>query len=390
MNKRVIFIGGGASSLVNAVLLKKEEPSFDIFIIEKDKKLGKKLSATGGGKCNIAPLKDNPYVYNLDSIDLVTSLFKEYPLDKYLGLLEKAGIATKTIKDYGYYPIHESAPQVVKNLYHQINKLGIKVIYDEFVDYESSSNKVTVKLKEQTLETDYLIIATGGLNGDMSRIFNKHNVITTQIKPGLCPIKVKENVTKLFGCRFEAFITLLYKKNTVKQLYGEVLFKKDGLSGIPLLNISSSIARRKDEYKNDDFQISIGLPKDLDINIMGMSIEETLLTLFKEEYANYLMEKHHFDRKEIIDSSNQSKVLKVISDERFTFDSLYDFKDAQVTIGGVSLGEIDKKFSLRNDKNIFVVGEVLDVDGICGGYNLRFAITSGFKAIASILNRQKR
>ena len=128
MNKRVIFIGGGASSLVNAVLLKKEEPSFDIFIIEKDKKLGKKLSATGGGKCNIAPLKDNPYVYNLDSIDLVTSLFKEYPLDKYLELLEKAGIATKTIKDYGYYPIHESAPQVVKNLYHQINKLGIKAI----------------------------------------------------------------------------------------------------------------------------------------------------------------------------------------------------------------------------------------------------------------------
>ena len=84
MNQKVIFIGGGAASLTSAVLLKKEEPSFDVIIVEKDKKLGKKLSATGGGKCNVAPLKDNPYVYNPAAIEMVESLFDEIPLFSYL------------------------------------------------------------------------------------------------------------------------------------------------------------------------------------------------------------------------------------------------------------------------------------------------------------------
>ena len=83
-NKKVVFIGGGAASLTSAVLLKKEEPSFDVIIVEKDKKLGKKLSATGGGKCNIAPLMDNPYSYNFQAIEMLEKLYKDIPLDHYL------------------------------------------------------------------------------------------------------------------------------------------------------------------------------------------------------------------------------------------------------------------------------------------------------------------
>ena len=388
MNKKIVFIGGGASSLINAVLLKKEEPSFDVVIIEKDKKLGKKLSATGGGKCNIAPLKDNPYLYNREAIDLVESLFNDYPLKDYLNLLEQIGLDTKAIKDYGFYPIHESAPQVVKNLYHQINKLGIEVIYDEFIDFSINEDKVIIQLKEQTLEADKLVIATGGLSEEMRKVFESHKVEVSKTYPGLCPIRVKENVLPLFGCRFEAVITLLYKKNVYRQLYGEIQFKKDGLSGIPILNLSSLIAR-EDNFKNGDYQISIGLPRNFEPNILGKSIEEALFMLFKEEYVNYLIDKHHLKRKELIDLTIEKEILKIIYDERFTVDSLYDFKDAQVTIGGVSLREIDDNFALKKYRNVYVVGEVLDVDGVCGGYNLRFAITSGFKAVASILKTIK-
>ncbi len=385
MNQKVIFIGGGAASLTSAVLLKKEEPSFDVIIVEKDKKLGKKLSATGGGKCNVAPLKDNPYVYNPAAIEMVESLFDEIPLHDYLNILESIGLDTKAIKDYGFYPIHESAPQVVKNLYHQINKLGIKVIYDEFVDYSEKDGRVLVELKEQFLEADKVVIATGGLNEDMRHIFESHGVITTKTYPGLCPIKVKEDVSNLFGCRFEAVITLLYKKNIVRQTYGEVQFKKDGLSGIPIFNLSSLISR-EENFKSGDYQISVGLPDNFEINILGKTIEEALFMLFKEEYVNYLIEKHKFNRKELIDLSLEKKLLSIIHNEPFTVDSLYEMKDAQVTIGGVSLGEIDQNFALNNNKNIYVVGEALDVDGICGGYNLRFAITSGFKVVFELLN----
>ena len=386
--KRVVFIGGGASSLTSAVLLKKQEPSFDVIIVEKDKKLGRKLSMTGGGKCNIAPLNDNAYVYNVRAISLLEKAYQEYPLDHYLGLLASIGLETKTIKDYGYYPVHESAPQVVKNLFHQINKLGIKVIYDEFLDYQNKGNEIIVTLKEQELKTDYLIFATGGLSSEMKNVFASHNIEATNTYPGLCPVRTKENVSSLFGCRFEAIISLLYKKNIVKQYYGEVQFKKDGLSGIPVLNLSSLISRRmlEEDVNINDYQISIGLPKDWIPSLREKTVEESLLMLFREEYTSYLIKNNSLNNKQIVDEQLENKLSKIIRDERFTIASLYDFKDSQVTVGGVSLDQINADFAVKNSQNVYIIGEALNVDGICGGYNLRFAITSGFLAITSIIN----
>ena len=389
--KRVVFVGGGASSLVSAVMLKKIEPSFDIAIVEKEKKLGRKLSMTGGGKCNIAPLKDNAYVYNTSAISLLEKTYTDIPLNRYLEILASIGLETKTIKDYGYYPIHESAPQVVKNLYHQINKLGIKVIYDEFIDYKNDKGLITVKLKEQSLETEYLLFTTGGLSNEMRNVFEKHNIEVTKTYPGLCPVRTKENVSSLFGCRFEAVITLYYKKNIVKQYYGELQFKKDGLSGIPVLNLSSLISRKmlEEDVNINDYQISIGLPKDFIPILLGKTVEEALLSLFREEYASYLINKHNLNSKDIIDETLENRLSKIIRDERFTVASLYDFKDSQVSVGGVSLNQINTVFALKNEKNVYIIGESLNVDGICGGYNLRFAITSGMIAVDSILEKAK-
>ena len=384
--KKVVFIGGGASSLTSAVLLKKNDPSFDVIIVEKDKKLGRKLSMTGGGKCNIAPLRDDVSVYNNPS--LLEKIFKEVPLDRYLELLSSIGLEIKTIKDYGYYPTHESAPQVVKNLYHQINKLGIKVINDEFLDYDSKGNEIIVRLKEQELKADYLLFATGGLSSEMKSVFLSHGIEVTETYPGLCPLRTKENVSSLFGCRFESVITLYYQKNVVKQYFGEVQFKKDGLSGIPVLNLSSLISRKMLEEKVNinDYQIGIGLPKELIPSLKGKTIEESLLMLYREEYASYLIKSHGLNSKQIVDEQLENKLIKIIRDERFIVSSLYGFKDSQVTVGGVSLNQINGDFALKNSQKVYILGEALNVDGICGGYNLRFAITSGFLAVASIIN----
>lgn len=389
--KKAVFIGGGASSLVASIYLKKLDPSFDVTIVEKEKKLGKKLAMTGGGKCNIAPNRDDPYVYNASAIKMLESMYKEIPLKRYLEILEEVGIMTKTIKDYGYYPIHESAPQVVKNLYHQINKLGIKVIYDEMLDYEYVDNKIVIKLNEQIVEADYLLLGMGGLNKEAKQLFESHHIKVSKLYPGLCPVKVKENVNALFGTRFEASITLWYKKNIVKVYYGEVMFKKDGLSGIPVLNLSSLISRKMiiENADINDFQISVGLPRDLIGDFTGKNVEEALLSLFRESYADYLIKKHNLNGKDVIDIELNKKIVKMVSNEYFNVSSLYDFKDAQVTVGGVILNQINEGFALKNEKNTYILGESLNVDGICGGYNLRFAITSGLFAVNSILQTQK-
>ena len=379
--KKVVFIGAGAASITSAVLLKKREPSFDITIVEKDKKIGRKLSMTGGGKCNIAPLKDNPYVYNCPNF--VEALFKDIPLKEYLSLLEEIGISTKAIKDYGYYPVHESAPQLVKNLYHQINKLGIKIIQDEFIDFVEKDSKVIARLKSQEIEADYLVLSTGGLTPVMKDVLDRHNVEVSKTLPGLCPIKVKEDVSTLFGSRFEAYVSLLYKGCLVKKYYGEVQFKKDGLSGIPVLNLSSLISRKmiEEDININDYQIQIELPKELVGDLSKITIEEASYMFLREEYANYIINKHHLNKKDLVDSS----IMEILLSERFTVSSLYDYESSQLTVGGVSLDQIDNNFALKKNNHIFIVGEALNVDGSCGGYNLRFAITSGFKVISSLL-----
>ena len=380
---KIVFIGAGAASVCSAVLLKKREPSFDIVLVEKDKKIGRKLSMTGGGKCNIAPITDDSSVYNESSISLIENLLKDIPLDKYLSLLEEIGVHTKVIKDYGYYPVHESAPQVVKNLYHQINKLGIKIIQDEFIDYVEKDNKVIAKLKSQDVEADYLVLATGGLSPELRDVFNKHQINVAKTLPGLCPIKVKEDVSSLFGSRFEATISLLYKGREIKKYYGEVQFKKDGLSGIPVLNLSSLISRKmiKEDINLNDYQIQIELPNEVVGNPSKMTIEEFSYMLFREEYANYIISKHSLNKKDLVDSST----IKTLLSERFTVSSLYGYESAQVTVGGVALDQIDNNFVLKKNSHIYIVGEALNVDGSCGGYNLRFAITSGFKTILSLI-----
>ena len=385
MSKRVVYIGGGASSLCSAILLKKRDSSFDITIVEKEKKLGKKLSATGGGKCNIAPARDDVFMYNLSSYDVVNRLYTEIPLSGYLNLLSEIGVNCKTIKDYGYYPVHESAPQLVKNLYHQLNVLGIKVIYDEFVDYSETKDGVSIKLKSQDLVCDNLVIASGGLGtSDIRNMLSRHGVKYSDIYPGLVPIRVKEDVNSLFGCRFEANISLKYNNELIKEYFGEVQFKKDAISGIPALNLSSEISRRyiKGNNELDGYSIHIGLKDILPNFILNKTVEEALLSLFKEEYARFLINNNQLNPKTMIDNSIVDLILSIISDQPFFVKSLYDFKDGQVTVGGINLTEVNDCFAKNK---VYFIGEILNVDGCCGGYNLRFAITSGFKAALSLL-----
>ena len=391
MNKRVTFIGGGASSLCSAVLLKKNNPSLDVVIVEKEKKLGKKLSATGGGKCNIAPLKDDVNVYNLESRELVKKLFDDIPLDKYLANLKQIGVVTKIIKDYGYYPVHESAPQLVKNLYHQINKLGIKVIYDDFLNYIEEKT-IKVVLTYEQFDTDYLVLATGGINELVNPSFIKmlglHNVPVTKTYPGLCPLKLNGTPSDLLGCRFEAYVSLKKNGQEINHYSGEIQFKRDGVSGMPILNLSSELSRDLVNGNSEDYVLEIGLPFEVDLSsFIGMTFEEALLSNFKESYVNYLLFANNINRKEIVSNNNIDTLSNLLYRQSFSINSLYDYQEAQVSVGGVDLSAINDDFSLKTNPNIFIVGEALNVDGICGGYNLRFAITSGFKVATTIAKK---
>ena len=135
MSKVVCFVGGGASSIISAILLKKRSLDDDVIVFESNKPL-QKLKMSGNGKCNIAPLNDDVNKYN--NPKFVKALFDEIPLEKYLGFLLDLGIETKTIREFGYYPISESAPNVASILLSQCERLGVRIVKDTVIRYQKT------------------------------------------------------------------------------------------------------------------------------------------------------------------------------------------------------------------------------------------------------------
>ena len=370
MSKKIVVIGGGASGLFFAVSLKKMNPGLDICIVEKEAKLGKKLSATGGGKCNIAPAaeeKDVPLGYN--RVKEVRELFERYPFEEYRKLLRLCGVEIKRIKDYGYYPVHENAPQLVKTLTDQIDKLGIEVIHDEYLSYEEKDDGVLVKLKEQTLKADFLVIATGGK-------MNKETL------PGLCPIKVREDISSLLGVRMEADVALYYKGELIRKESGELMFKEDALSGICIMNLASYISRRYMQYGYKDikeYEIHVDFLKgEKYLPTIDDTVYSYYLSLIKDKMGQYIMNKFHLPKDDL--ASQYTSTLNIsLTDLIFHVQDLYDYSIAHVSVGGEE--------QLKSEK-VQYIGEVLDFDGLCGGYNLRLFITQAFDLANKLAKKQ--
>lgn len=382
---KIAIVGGGAASLICANLIKDYDGTSEVFIIEKNDKLGKKLKMTGNGKCNLAPISDSIDAYN--NHQFVDQLFKEVSFSDYLKTLQDLAIPTKTIKNQGYYPLSENAPNVVNILSNNLKTKGVKIIQGEVVEYDN--NHLYLKDKKEGISFDKVIFATGGKSyansgsdGSLFKVFQKHGYKINELKPSLCPIKVKENIKSLFGSRAHATLKLLKDGKVCYQEAGEVMFKKDAISGIAAMNASSYIAHHDGKY-----QISINLLEDKYFdsfeNNPKITVIDALLAYVPLPIAEHIIRKLNLNSVDLF-REHTDKIKNSLENLTFTYDSLYDFDSAQVTVGGVGIKEIDATFKSIREKNIYFIGEMLDIDGLCGGYNLRFAISSAIQCAKHI------
>lgn len=374
---KILIVGGGASALICANIIKEYDEQSEVLIIEQNDKLGKKLKLTGNGKCNIAPALDDIHAYN--NPEFVSNLFSDVPFTNYLQTLEDLGIPTKTIKNQGYYPLSENAPNVVRILENNLLNKGVKILNGEVVDY---LDNLEIILKDGShIKADKVIFATGGKsyaksgsNGAVFEILRKHGYQINELKPSLCPIKVKENIKSLFGARAHAILKLLQNDKVVYQEDGEVMFKKDAISGIAAMNASSYIVHHPGKYKivinflSDNFTDSFVINKNI-------SSIDALLSYVSYPIADYISRRFNIPQNDPF-IKHASKIKEILSNLSFEYDSLYDFESAQITAGGIDLKQIGEGFSSKKEKNVYFVGEMLDIDGLCGGYNLRFALSS--------------
>lgn len=386
---RIGIIGGGASGIYSALLLKQDHPDYEIHLFEKEKKLGRKLCATGNGRCNLLNADLSPEKYNHPS--LMGKVIEAYPFSYLCSVVKSFGVPL--YEEDGYcYPLSYSAVSYTDYLVDLLHRFNIKVHLGETIsDYGQKSGKLnllTLSCSDFGL-FDKLIFTVGGAStpnlGSDGKTFptlEKHGYEIVKLRPGLCPIKVAhpEAIKVMAGLRRKAIVTAVLGTREVFREDGEVLFKEDGLSGIVIFNLESALMR-------------LGMLSLAEIHVDLLPGEETD-DLLKEMTAFYdLNQKGFLDAyfpkpivsyiykiNKIDESSIKPCQLPLIAGSIknlvFKPTGVYPFASSQVTIGGVSLSEVEKGLESKKEKGVYFAGEVLDIDGLCGGYNLTWALQS--------------
>lgn len=356
---KIAIVGGGAAGVFLAIRIKEGHPSFSITIFEKNVEILKKLLVTGNGHCNYANVGSTINKYHNDQ--MANRLLEEFTPQDIIKTFDDLGIHPERIGDL-IYPVSNSAASVVKILKKHLNHLGVEILCQEpLLDYQKDGTQYLVITKKQNYHFDAIVFAAGGAcypqlgtDGSIFQILAKHQYEVTPISPSLSPIKVIENTKKISGQRVSCLVSLVQNGEVLHQESGEVLFKDDGLSGIVILNISHKINTLS---KQGRIKIVLDLAPNKKINDSNQYIE-----YLTPKLADYLV-------------SNRLDINYLV----YTFKGFYDVSVAEVSHGGLSLNEITDSLESKREKGIYFCGEILDVDGMCGGFNLMFAFASAEK-----------
>lgn len=359
---KIGVIGGGASGTFAAIRIKELNPSFDVTIIERNDKLMKKVAVTGNGRCNYANLGSLEGKYNNKFANQIINILKPSEI---VDVFERYGIHPTKI-DNLVFPVSLSAQTVVLMLNKRLEELGINICLNEkVIDYKLNNDECILKTDKQTHVFDRIIFSCGGCaypqlgtDGSLFDILRQHGYKIETLSPSLSPIKVKENTKKVSGQRVKCLVSLLYKDKLYYSEEGEVLFKDDGLSGIVMLNMSQKINELSDKK-------AVKIVLDLAPNHKVKP--DQYLEFVHPKVAAYLTE-------------NNLNINQLT----FTFKNFYDYNVAEVSHGGVSLTEVTNDLQSKKENFVFFIGEVLDVDGMCGGFNLMFAFASA-ETVAKVI-----
>lgn len=368
--KRIAIIGGGASGIFCALLLKEKLNNTEVTIYEGQNKIGKKILQTGNGKCNLSNTNITTNNYNTEKINNILKQFNHQDL---INILNRWGLMTRIDEEGRIYPYSEKASTVLDIFLNKINDLKVKVVCDCYINnINYINNKFTFKDKNNNnYESDYLVICTGGsssinYNYNTNALVSSFNHTMSTLSPSLCALKTKESTKALSGLRVKCKASINVD-NDIHETIGEVLFKDDGLSGIAIFILSQFY------QKNKKCIVSLDLYPDKSVKelnkelINNNSLENNLMGYFPKMVNLDIIKR----------CNNKNNIGEVIKNYSFNIIDTYGFNNSQVTKGGINLSEInlDNCKSLKNDK-LYIAGEALDVDGSCGGFNLHFAFAS--------------
>lgn len=383
MKKRLVIIGGGASSIAAALYARSIMEDADITIIEKNDRIGKKLLRTGNGKCNIT--NDNVSADCYLS-PIVSATLKEFDVKKTKDLLAKLGIVLKADQTGRNYPYSESAATLLNALLSELKAKNIEIVC------EFDANKITAQNGAYKIEgnkqifADCIIIAAGSpacvKNYSAYKLLENTGIKFTDFRPALCPLPSDEKFLKsLKGVRAKAKVNLNGRCEE-----GEVQFNEKNISGICVFNLARYVNESTEvkidfmpEYSENEITdlLEIKHNKSFEASEIcdGLILRKLSLVILKRAGFKPSQNAGELSRNDIKKIANQIKTFTV------RVKAPTDFSAAQVCSGGIKNETINPEtLELKDKKGIFCCGEILDVDAPCGGYNLQWAISSGLNA----------
>lgn len=411
---KVIVVGGGAAGMMAAITAARNEN--EVWLFEKNEKLGKKLFITGKGRCNFTNAGDEEDIRNsiVTNVKFMYSAFNRFSNYDVMGFFDELGLKFKVERGNRVFPESDHSSDVISALSRELKRFGVTVeLFSEVTGIKTENNRfdgVQVKNtntgRTKFYKGDYVIIATGGKSypqtgstGDGYRFAKELGHTITSLSPALVPFTAKEEwVKELQGLSLKnVFVDIKDNDKSIYSQFGEMLFTHFGVSGPAVLSASSyaapiiknkpltlhidlkpaltheqldeRIVRDFSEEKNKSFKNSLDklLPKKLIpvvIDLSGIESDKKVNSISKEE---------------------RQRLVNLLKDFTLTLTALRGFNEAIITQGGVNVKEINPStMESKLVKNVYFAGEVLDVDAVTGGFNLQVAWSSAYAAASNI------
>lgn len=379
----ICIIGAGASGLAAAVTAGREALKKSIVVLEKKDNPGRKLAATGNGKCNLT---------NLHCPSATETLL----------FFDTLGIYTRTDEEGRVYPYCSQAKDVVYALTQAAEAEGVEIRTECIVEkVEKTEKGFRVITNTGIIDAKKLLIATGGkagpqfgTSGDGYTMAKSLGHTVNRLAPVLTGIEVNKDLKNLKGIRIRAMVKLLKDGKVIQQELGEVQFNEDSISGICVMNLSRFIKLEKGETFSEGisrFSIQLDFVPEMDQTqlqnflkrrrqIKFRNPEDLLLSILPKQLRKYIVEEYGINS-ESLQNNNLCKLITLLKSWSLSVKGTKGWKQAQCTSGGVALNEIDMDNMMSKiHEGLYFAGEVIDYDGPCGGYNLQNAWETGIKA----------
>ncbi len=407
----VVIVGGGAAGMMAAVAAARSGHLVRIY--EKNEKLGKKIYITGKGRCNVTNACETEELFAgmVSNPKFLYSGFYGFTSQDMMRFLEENGCPVKVERGNRVFPVSDKSSDVIRAITGQLSRLGVEICLGQEVSglmaRDGQIQGIGLKKGERKVPADAVIVASGGLSypstgstGDGYEFARSVGHKVTELSPALTPLEVREQtlVQDLQGLSLKNVRVQIWDGKKIRyEAFGEMLFTHFGVSGPVILSASSYVAK---ELKKRAMVLTVDLKPALDLEQLDSRIlrdfegmkqkmfKNALGLLLPSKLIPVIVGQSEVPPEKLVNAISRKErrqLAERIKNFRLTLTGLRGYREAIITQGGVSVKEINPKtMESKLIRGLHFAGEVLDLDGVTGGYNLQIAWSTGYLAGRSV------